>query len=133
MIGQNREVIVILGSQQQRATVVRSHPGRDVALLKLEKRFTAEPLRVNDGRVNLGEEIYVVGTPLDESLSFSISRGIISARRTYDQRSYYQTDAAVNPAFLPATVARRTSTTSSRSWTRSRRSISKSCNPGSST
>ena len=97
VVGQNREVIVIMGNQQQRATVVRSHPGRDVALLKLEKSFTSQPLQVNDGRVNLGEEIYVVGTPLDESLSFSISRGIISARRVYDQRNYYQTDAAVNP------------------------------------
>jgi serine protease Do len=97
VVGQNREVIVILGDQQQRATVVRSHPGRDVALLKLEKRFTSAPLQINPNRVNLGEEIYVVGTPLDERLSFSISRGIISARRTLDQRAYYQTDAAVNP------------------------------------
>jgi S1-C subfamily serine protease len=39
----------------------------------------------------------VVGTPLDERLDFSISRGIISARRVLDQRNYYQTDAAVNP------------------------------------
>ena len=48
-------------------------------------------------QVSLGEEIYVVGTPLDERLDFSISRGIISARRTLDEKSYYQTDAAVNP------------------------------------
>lgn len=97
VVGGNREVIVIIGKQEQRATVVRSDPGRDVALLKLNNTFAAEPLQVNSGRVSLGEEIYVVGTPLDESLSFSISRGIISARRTVDQRNYYQTDTAVNP------------------------------------
>jgi S1-C subfamily serine protease len=97
VVGQHRDVIVIIGDQEQRATVVRSNPGRDVALLKLEKRFAHEPLQVNTKRVNLGEEIYVVGTPLDESLSFSISRGIISARRVLDERNYYQTDAAVNP------------------------------------
>ena len=97
VIGQHREVIVIIGEEEQRASVVRSHPGRDVALLKLEKSFTSRPLQINPNQVNLGEEIYVVGTPLDERLSFSISRGIISARRTLDQRNYYQTDAAVNP------------------------------------
>jgi len=97
VVGTNRDVIVIIGNQEQHATVVRSDPGRDVALLKLEKTFAAEPLQVNANAVNLGEEIYVVGTPLDESLSFSISRGIISARRVVDQRNYYQTDAAVNP------------------------------------
>lgn len=97
VVGQNKQVIVIMGDQEHRATVVRSNPGRDVALLKLEKDFTAQPLHINADAVNLGEEIYVVGTPLDERLSFSISRGIISARRVLDQRSFYQTDAAVNP------------------------------------
>ena len=97
VVGQNKQVIVIMGEQERRATVVRSNPGRDVALLKLEKGFTAQPLHINADAVNLGEEIYVVGTPLDERLSFSISRGIISARRVLDQRSFYQTDAAVNP------------------------------------
>lgn len=97
VVGQNRQVIVIMGEQERRATVVRSNPGRDVALLKLEKGLSAQPLHINADAVNLGEEIYVVGTPLDERLSFSISRGIISARRMLDQRPYYQTDAAVNP------------------------------------
>jgi S1-C subfamily serine protease len=54
-------------------------------------------MHIDSQVVSLGEEIYVVGTPLDERLDFSISRGIISARRTLDKRSYYQTDAAVNP------------------------------------
>ena len=97
VVGQNSEVVVIHGGRQSRAVVLRSHPGRDVALLMLEQPLTAEPLQVDTRRVRLGEEIYVVGTPLDERLDFSITRGIISARRTLDDRSYYQTDAAVNP------------------------------------
>jgi S1-C subfamily serine protease len=97
VVGDSRDVIVIIGKQEQHATVVRTNAGRDVALLKLEKTFTSEPLRINANKVSLGEEIYVVGTPLDESLSFSISRGIISAHRMMDKRDYYQTDAAVNP------------------------------------
>jgi S1-C subfamily serine protease len=97
VVGQNREVIVIMNGKEQRAAVVRSHPGRDVALLKLEGRFEAEPMHIDTGEVSLGEEIYVVGTPLDERLDFSISRGIISARRVMEKRNFYQTDAAVNP------------------------------------
>lgn len=97
VVGQNREVIVIMNGREQRAAVVRSHPGRDVALLKLENRFDAEPMHIDAGEISLGEEIYVVGTPLDERLDFSITRGIISARRVLEKRNYYQTDAAVNP------------------------------------
>ena len=97
VVGQNREVIVIMHGEEQRAAVVRSHPGRDVALLKLERRFEDEPMHIDTGEVSLGEEIYVVGTPLDERLDFSISRGIISARRTMEKQNFYQTDAAVNP------------------------------------
>lgn len=97
VVGQRREVVVILGGQERRAVVVRSHPGRDVALLKLKRHDGAKPLQIYTNQINLGEEIYVVGTPLDETLDFSITRGIISARRTLDKRPYYQTDAAVNP------------------------------------
>jgi len=97
VVAQNREVIVIMGGKQQRAVVVRSNPDRDVALLKLERSFDAEPMHIDGNEVSLGEEIYVVGTPLDERLDFSISRGIISARRMLNEKSYYQTDAAVNP------------------------------------
>jgi len=97
VVAQNSEVIVIMGGKEQRAVVVRSNPGRDVALLKLKQPVDAEPMQIDTNEMSLGEEIYVVGTPLDERLDFSISRGIISARRIIDERSYYQTDAAVNP------------------------------------
>ncbi len=97
VVAGKKEVIVIMDGKEHRAVVVRSNSGRDVALLKLEQNFDAEPMRINAKAVNLGEEIYVVGTPLDEQLDFSISRGIISASRVLNKRSYYQTDASVNP------------------------------------
>jgi len=97
VVGKSRELLVIVSGKEYRAHVVRSDPGRDVALLKLNQKFDAKPLLINPNGVSLGEEIYVVGTPLDERLDFSISRGIISARRSEDERNFYQTDAAVNP------------------------------------
>jgi S1-C subfamily serine protease len=97
VISENRDVLVIMEGKKRRAAVVRYDPARDVALLKLEGPFDAAPLTIASGAVNLGQEIYVVGTPLDEKLDFSISRGIISAKRTLNRKNYYQTDAAVNP------------------------------------
>ena len=97
VIAGKKQVIVIMDGKEHRARVIRSNSGRDVALLKLEQNFDAEPIRINAKPVSLGEEIYVVGTPLDEQLDFSISRGIISANRVLNKRSYYQTDASVNP------------------------------------
>jgi serine protease Do len=97
VVGKSRELLVIVSGREYRAHVVRSDPGSDVALLKLDQKMDAKPLLINPDGVSLGEEIYVVGTPLDERLDFSISRGIISARRSEDQRNFYQTDAAVNP------------------------------------
>ena len=97
VVGENRDVLVIMKGKEQRASVIRHDLARDVALLKLEHKFDAAPLTIASNEAILGEEIYVVGTPLDEKLDFSISRGIISAKRTLNRRNYYQTDAAVNP------------------------------------
>ena len=97
VVSGSKQVIVIVAGAKHKATVVRSNPARDVALLKLDSDYDFEPMHINSNPVRLGEEIYVVGTPLDEQLEFSISRGIISARRTLNQKIYYQTDAAVNP------------------------------------
>ena len=96
VVAHHREVIVIIGGKEQRAVGVRSDAVRDVALLKLKKPVDAEPMQIDINQVSLGEEIYVVGTPLEEELDFSISRGIISARRIMKEQKYYQTDAAIN-------------------------------------
>lgn len=56
-----------------------------------------------------GTPVYIMGTPLSESLSYTVTRGIVSAvRKMEDEQLYYQTDAGVNPgnsggpAFDPA-------------------------------
>ncbi len=96
VVENSKMVIVVQGGKEIRAVVLRSHPGRDVALLKLDSPIDAQPLQINTNPVRPGEEVYVVGTPLDEKLNFSITRGIISARRKLNNRDFYQTDAAIN-------------------------------------
>jgi serine protease Do len=97
VVSGSKKLIVVMGGIEYDAVVVRSNPARDIALLKLTQSLDIDPLHIDTNKVSLGEEIYVVGTPLDERLDFSISRGIISAKRTFDKQRFYQTDAAVNP------------------------------------
>lgn len=78
------------------AEVVRYHPQRDVALLKLPGSGF-QPLALAKASANLGSDVYTIGNPLDERLSFSIAKGIMSAEREIEDVNFIQTDIAVNP------------------------------------
>ncbi|WP_445359847.1 trypsin-like peptidase domain-containing protein [Microbulbifer sp. EKSA005] len=97
VVSSNQDVLVIIDGQEYRAQVLRADKRRDVALLQIIERFGHLPVEIHRKSAELGDPIYVIGTPLDETLDFSITRGIISARRDINELPYYQTDAAVNP------------------------------------
>ncbi|MGJ8664240.1 MAG: trypsin-like peptidase domain-containing protein [Marinicella sp.] len=94
---QNSQLMVIIQGKEHIASLVKSDPQRDVALLKIENDYYGRAVKISNKNASLGEKIYVIGTPLDELLDFSISSGIISANRKIDGDHFYQTDAAVNP------------------------------------
>jgi serine protease Do len=80
------------------AEVVRLDSRADVALLRLLDRSKTTPcLVLSEATPPTGQDIYVLGAPAGEELSFSVSRGIVSGMRTIDGGSYLQTDAAINP------------------------------------
>lgn len=59
------------------ATTLRSDKRRDVALLQIENgEFMPLPIRARP--VALTEEVYAVGSPFDETLAGSVTRGIVS-------------------------------------------------------
>jgi len=92
-----KQAVVVFEKIELRADVVRNDSKRDVALLKLNE-FNADALSISKREPVEGETIYVIGTPLDEKLSHTVTRGIISAKRTLeDGKEYFQTDAAINP------------------------------------
>lgn len=97
VVNGSRRLIVIIQGKEHVANLVKFDSQRDVALLKIEGEFIGRAVKVSRKQVKLGEKIFVIGTPLDEALDFSISSGIISAKREVKGNSYYQTDAAVNP------------------------------------
>jgi len=86
-----------------KATVIRSHPEMDVALLALDRIPEGiKPAKLGDSdKVSIGDQIFVIGAPLGLSHSFSV--GHISRR--HDNRTdanaavraeVFQTDAAIN-------------------------------------
>ncbi len=51
----------------------------------------------DDANLQLGEELFAIGTPLDEKLGQTVTRGIMSGRREFEGRSFIQTDVSINP------------------------------------
>jgi len=75
--------------------VVRQHKRRDVALVKTSAHGRA-PLFLRVSRLNPGDTVYAIGTPLDPGYHGTVSRGIVSAYRLGDGMSFLQSDVAVN-------------------------------------
>ena len=77
--------------------VLRLDRGRDVALIKTDSRGRL-PLLMSRGAIELGQEVYAVGAPLDIGLSGTVTRGIVStSNRIFNGYSFVQSDVQVNP------------------------------------
>jgi S1-C subfamily serine protease len=74
--------------------VIRSDRGRDVALIKASAP-KGTPLPIRNTPVALGETVYAIGTPLDDALQNTVTKGIVSGTRLIDGRSFIQSDAPV--------------------------------------
>ncbi len=68
----------------------------DVALLKVPGDGYPH-LTMTTVQPDLGDEILVIGTPAQEDLSQSISRGVVSGIRLIEGRKMIQTDAGISP------------------------------------
>jgi S1-C subfamily serine protease len=76
--------------------VLRKDAVRDIALIRVEEtRLIPLPIRVAEA--NVGEEVYCIGSPLDEKFSTTMSRGIVSGYRVEDNMKYLQSDVNVLP------------------------------------
>jgi S1-C subfamily serine protease len=80
------------------ADVVAVNRERDVALLRAQIAFPSPPF-IRTTIPNVATEVFVVGSPMKESLGNTVTRGIVSAIRT-DSASglrFIQSDAAISP------------------------------------
>jgi serine protease Do len=76
--------------------VVRVDKVRDVALLHTDP-VSSEVLALRTDAGTVGEVVYAVGSPFGQSLSGTITRGVLSARRVFEGVPFLQSDVAVNP------------------------------------
>jgi serine protease Do len=67
-----------------------------LALIKTEEsQMAALPLNLN--QPNVGQDVYAIGTPLDESLSTTLSKGVVSNYHIENGQKYIQSDVNVLP------------------------------------
>jgi serine protease Do len=104
--GSDDVTVRLLDRREFKAKVIGTDPGTDLAVLKIEAtNLTPAPLGDSDA-ARVGEWVLAVGNPLGESLTFTVTSGIISAKgRTLQLpnvsdrsiQDFIQTDAAINP------------------------------------
>lgn len=77
--------------------VVRVSKSHDLALLKVNLK-SIRAFNLNDSKtIEIGKDIFAVGTPTSQDLAQTITRGIISAKRKLDnQNDLLQIDASIN-------------------------------------
>ena len=96
----------LLDRREFPARVVGTDPTTDVAVLKIDATgLTPAPFGDSDA-ARVGEWVLAVGNPLGETLTFTVTQGIISAkgralnlpnRSQGSIQDFIQTDAAINP------------------------------------
>ena len=76
--------------------IVRVNPEMDLALVKIDvDNLTAFQLPAT-GLAEIGADVFAIGTPADKELGQTVTKGIISARRKIEGRSFLQTDVSIN-------------------------------------
>ena len=97
VVGEADNVSVVLNNGLEvPGKVIRKLKSRDIALVKVGLRVpTALPLRA--AQATKLERVFVVGTPLRESLSSTVTSGIVSGFRSEKDQRYIQADAPISP------------------------------------
>lgn len=92
------EVTFLDGSKCKVDGFVAALQGYDLAVLHLAKPATAEPLEVSVDKLSLGEDVFAIGAP--KGLSFSFSKGIVSAYRRWPEiEASFESDSGVDIEF----------------------------------
>lgn len=76
--------------------VIASNAGQDVAIVKLNVKMPKH-FKVARSMPEVGSDVYAIGSPLDEKLQASITRGVISGVREENKRTLIQSDVNIRP------------------------------------
>ncbi len=76
--------------------VIASNSGRDVAIVKVDAMLPRH-FRLSRVAPPIGSDAYAIGSPLDEKLHSTITRGIISGFREENKKILIQSDVNIRP------------------------------------
>ncbi|WP_448575945.1 S1C family serine protease [Thermomicrobium sp.] len=105
--GASSVTVVVSDGTAYPTTVLARDTQRDVAVLAAPAIAGVTPLPLGSTReLPLGAALTVLGYPLGDLLlgDPTVTRGVFSARRTFDGIAFMQTDAAMNPGISGAPV-----------------------------
>jgi S1-C subfamily serine protease len=86
----------LVAGREVKGEVIRTDTIGDVALIKLEKDIYPYVLLGNSSLLAIGDEVYAIESPLEEKLSQTVTRGIVSSFRMERGLRYIQSDATVH-------------------------------------
>ncbi len=89
--GTDHVKVILESGQELEGAVIAADPRRDVALVKVAPAGL-RGLPLHAARPEIGAEVYAVGSPILEELSGTVSKGIVSAYRSFDGLEYIQSD-----------------------------------------
>ncbi len=96
--GQEQLEVRLTDGRRRPARVIRSDSLVDVALIEIQCDSNCPTLELDPAlTADVGAEVMAIGTPIDESLTNTVTRGIVSGLRLDAGVTLVQTDAAVNP------------------------------------
>ena len=79
------------------AKVISANEKVDVALLEVSDKGLHPCPVANSDLASVGDEVFAIGAPSGDALSFSVTKGIVSSLREGGNGTrYIQTDAAIN-------------------------------------
>lgn len=101
VVGNSENIEVLLNDGRQLdAQLIRQSVKHDLALIKVDvsEQICLKLDQKDDIDIThyIGENIFVIGTPNNIQLGQSVSRGVVSGYRNYQDAKYYQTDASIN-------------------------------------
>jgi S1-C subfamily serine protease len=77
--------------------IVRSDKKRDIALLKIPgKGYQALAIDTSSVKGKIGSDVIAIGTPKNIQLGQTVTKGIISGLRDFEDQIFIQTDASIN-------------------------------------
>jgi serine protease Do len=78
------------------AEVIWADDESDVAVIDVQGKGHA-CLVPSDERLVAGADVFAIGSPADEALAFSVSKGVVSGYPKVEGKPFLQTDASINP------------------------------------